>query len=507
MSRTLLFVVGCSVLAALSPNRSDASQTTLSSMSISDRDALTLKINAAANEFANVRPHFENDHLPIHITAILDPVSESLIVHMDERFGPISAYVEMEDFEHGLWLTLEPLLENVPSVRGLELRFGGKDMYFWFPEERSPPEVKRVEMSNRNGRFSPVVAVAAGHGYYFHHGYNDWRPQRSMHNGILEDEISVTFATLLYAELYLASMSPVDVRESKFGKHKPSGQPYYMMAARYLLEESIPERPDIWHSLPDSTEVLRERDEDIRSRPLYANAIGAEAVFHVHTNASDDGSVRGTRAFVQKGRDESVKLANSVLCYMKEQIHAQEKFAGFPVAASPQDGNHGENRLASMPSVIIEVGFHTNSEDAKALKDIDFQSASMRGVAKGYKLFKEGKGCEEFSVEAPAAAEGMVDDLVSIPVRKVRGFPSFPVTVVASRKECAAGSSCESASGRAKDESAMSEFALGYKCVEADVARSPFTMVVSGKDSDDVFAKPVEISLTCKPRPVEPESV
>ncbi|UPG86142.1 N-acetylmuramoyl-L-alanine amidase [Luteibacter aegosomatis] len=505
MSRTLPFVLGCCVLASVVPNRGAASINALSEMSASDKASLERRITEVANNYANSYQHFEGDRLPIHINAVFDPTANSLIVNMDERFGPMSTSPEMEDFRRRLEIELEPYIDGLSSFSGLRFRFGGKDMYFWFPEERDPPAVKDKKRLSATG--APVVAVSAGHGYYYHHGYKDWRPQRSPYNGILEDEITLVFASLLFADLYMSNTSPVLVREGGFGQHKPSGQPWQMMGARYLLEDSMPNRPDIWHSLPDATEALRDYKEDIRSRPLYANELGADAVFHLHTNAVDNSATRGAKVVVQEGRVESIKLGSAVLCYMKEQIHAQKDFKGYPVSNTLTQGNYGENRLAAMPSVIIEMGFHTNTEDAKALKDIWFQNASMRGVAKGYKLFKEGKGCEEFTVETPAAAEGMVDDLVPIPVRKIRGFPSFPVTVIASRKECATGSSCESASGRAKDESAMSEFALGYKCVEADVARSPFTMVVSAKDSDDVFAKPIEISLTCKPRPVEPESV
>lgn len=56
------------------------------------------------------------------------------------------------------------------------------------------------------------------------------------------------------------------------------------MAARYNLQEILPGQPEIWNSLPTATHDLREYDEDIRSRPLYANHLNATGLISVHTN-------------------------------------------------------------------------------------------------------------------------------------------------------------------------------------------------------------------------------
>lgn len=53
---------------------------------------------------------------------------------------------------------------------------------------------------------------------------------------------------------------------------------------------------------------------------------------------------------------------------MKELIHAQEAYKDFYVATQPESGNYGENTSAIMPSIIVEVAFHTNVSDAAALK-------------------------------------------------------------------------------------------------------------------------------------------
>src|SRR3546814_2540627 len=99
-------------------------------------------------------------------------------------------------------------------------------------------------------------------------------------------------------------------------------------------------------------------DEDIRSRPLYANHIDADVLINLHTNASTNAAANGTRAFVARNRPYDLELANNILCGMKELIHVQAAYKNFNVANQAViAGNYGENNRARMPSVVLEVGF------------------------------------------------------------------------------------------------------------------------------------------------------
>ena len=108
----------------------------VSAMSVSEREALEHRINVIANDVANARPFLYEDRLPIHIEASFDPVSESLIMHTDERLGPSSGSPDVEDMRHAVDQTIWPLLESIPSFRGIDWRYGGKDIYFWYPQDR-----------------------------------------------------------------------------------------------------------------------------------------------------------------------------------------------------------------------------------------------------------------------------------------------------------------------------------------------------------------------------------
>jgi N-acetylmuramoyl-L-alanine amidase len=62
---------------------------------------------------------------------------------------------------------------------------------------------------------------------------------------------------------------------------------------------------------------------------------------------------------------------------MKELIQAQEPYRDYLVVSEPGQDNFGETRVAKMPSVIVESGFHTNASDALALQDPVFRTAAM----------------------------------------------------------------------------------------------------------------------------------
>jgi len=458
----------------------------------SNADSLEVRINRIANDVANRRPYFDDDPLPVHIATSFNDDGDLLIMDLGERLGPRSGLATVEELEADIQESIWPLVNGRPGFKGIEWRFGGKDMYHWFPQDRPKP----LSMKRFGG---PDVLIGAGHGYYYHYGFKDWRPQRDVHHGILEDEITTEYASVLFGTLLISGVSPASIRESSFGNHGPSGQPYHMIAARYQLQDKLPARPDIWHSLPDNTEDQRERLEDIRSRPLYANEVGAGALIHLHTNALDNPAVRGTRVFYQLGSSESARLGSMILCYMGEAIHSIEKYRDFPVDSAPTPGNHGENRLASMPSVIVEVGFHTNAEDAAALTDYKFMTHSMTGVAKGYRLFDSGRTCEPFEISAPAAVEAKVDQ-DAVVMASGAGFPTFPVAFRLTLAACDPSSgSCGIDYESIRSEEQLGSVGLSFTCRAEHVGKT-VKLELTAEDFEGVKAGPIAISAMCHPK-------
>ncbi|WP_425481894.1 N-acetylmuramoyl-L-alanine amidase [Lysobacter panacisoli] len=269
--------------------------------------------------------------------------------------------------------------------------------------------------------------------------------------------------------------------------------------ARYSLQGQYPGNPEIWHSLPGSTDGLRERDEDIRSRPLFANHVGASTLIHVHTNAGDP-LARGTRVFIQEGRIADAQLGASILCYMREQIQSLPAYTAFPVQTAPQYDNYGENRLATMPSVIVEVGFHTNPTDAAALQNATFRSAAMRGVEKGYRLNSEGRtGCTPFAISSIPSSPGKYYQ--DFPVKYYfTGYPRFPVTLKTTNVSCPSGWTCSNKStsyARVVPSPLTSNF---YCTAQSTTPAATFKWRTTLVDADGVATKPVDHTTTCSPR-------
>ncbi len=246
--------------------------------------------------------------------------------------------------------------------------------------------------------------------------------------------------------------------------------------------------------MPDSTDKDREIKEDIRARPKFANFIKADALISLHTNGSDNSSVRGVEVYYHQDKPENKALADSMLCYMQEIVSAQEGYGEFPFRRPARAGRHGENRIGVMPSVIVEIAYHSNPEDALALQDPAFRTAAMKGVEKGYRLWREGKGC------TPLALQRVTD--TTLPSHAVgdvevhfEGHPQFPVTVEITSLYCPPGWTCEGGQ-EVRREPQDSPLTFEIECGRGNQTRTLLWQTVL-RDDDGVASKPVEHRLTC----------
>jgi hypothetical protein len=271
------------------------------------------------------------------------------------------------------------------------------------------------------------------------------------------------------------------------------------MDGREYLKVVYPNNKGIWDigKIPGKDPNKWEYNKDINSRPLFANFIGADALFNLHTNASEtDPTASGTRAFVARNRAEDLALANSVLCGMKELIHAQDAYQTFSVANQAQpSGQYGENTLAHMPAVVLEVAFHTNPSDAAALQDPVFVDAAMKGVEKGFRLHAEGKVCKPFKITSIPDVTIPYPGTTVIPVN-FDGFPYFPVTMTIENVFCPPDNDCTGGTAvfSVEQESPLSiEVSCSGTSETTDVSRWRTHLT----DADGVKTNAFEHQLTC----------
>ncbi|WP_281256903.1 N-acetylmuramoyl-L-alanine amidase family protein [Xanthomonas pisi] len=347
----------------------------------------------------------------------------------------------------------------------------------------------------------PLLLLSAGHGLYIKHdgAKSTWSYQRDPKNGMLEDTTTPAYATAVNNAL-TANGSQINtalVRSESTAIHTPSGKPWWEVSAKYYLMDLLPDQQKIWASIPnDKTSVEREKNEDIRSRPLYGNYLGASYGLHIHTNAADSNAIRGTTGFYQKDHpltEKSKDLTSKILCSMKEIINADATYAQWSVDTAPRAENKGENRVAEFPSTIIEVGFHTNALDAAALQNEKFRLLASKGMAKGLKLYNEGTACTPFKIDSIPASSGPQGSQVPYKVN-YSGNPTFPIIMYFEPVKCAPGWTCQT--GTRTTTSTSSPLTFNFSCgTGSATATNVFKRWLV--DADGVKTEPVEVSHTC----------
>lgn len=302
---------------------------------------------------------------------------------MDGAQIPAELDARLQAIRLALLLQREQAGQTLPP---LEFRFNGQRLEDRYPEPRPAGQ-------HRDGaavREALDVFLSAGHGWYLRDG-RAWRLQRPLVNGMVEDLVTPQFARKLAASLHGGGVTTAGARSEKDQLFPAATKPWWQMASRYHAKALYPARPDIWQSYTDRQSPLREYNDDIRTRPLLANMLGAATLIHLHTNAAGP-AARGAMAFHQPGRPTDRRLGHVLLCAMRASVQAAPGYAGYRVRVQPHEGNYGENRLAGAPSILIEIGFHTNASDAAALQDPVFQQAVAAGLEQGYRNFHAGHG-------------------------------------------------------------------------------------------------------------------
>lgn len=426
--------------------------------------------------------------------------------------GAIAVTEDLSDKLREVSNTVYDLLDGIFSYRFINEQFGGKDISDFFDELKKPAQGNKNYKRGPSTQEPAPVVLSPAHGWYFHYGSVNSRvlQRPSETNGILEDLLTPAYAIELGNELSSRNDGDITFISSTRSLYdtsvnSESGKPWNHMAARYYLKRLLPDRTDIWNAYPNGTRpnrlALREYDEDIASRPRFADYLSAGALLSLHTNASSNLAARGTQIYVSKSSRASVDLGNHLLCFMKEVIRAQPGYEDWRVDDSVRAGSYGENAAAA-PAVIVEIGFHSNQADAAALKDPAFRQASMKGIAKGYQMHKRGNPCQHFQVDGIADTTGPQNTSVPVAVH-YRGFPRFPVRATVKFLTCPSGWTCATFTRTFHSEQS-SPLGYDHRCNTSGSSHptSTFRIRTTLTDADNVQAVS-EYAWTCT-SPVNP---
>lgn len=426
----------------------------------------------------------------VRVEIRLDVSARSMTINFGPGYlpGPEGSYDE---------LFLQPMASSLRffaersglEVNDIHFLFEGKTLEDYYPEDLAVP------MRSARKSAPASALVSSSHGYISLHPGREWEFQRPAPLGLQEDVLSPVYGDELQVLMEQRSGLVVHRARSRSTElHPESNLPWEHMSSRYHLKALFPERADMWNEFPNSTASAREKDEDIRARPNYANHLGVDVLISLHSNGHDSATIRGTEVYYHHSKTEDKPLADSIICSMRELIRAQPGYETFPVRETSSPGNHGENRIGEMPSVIVETAYHSNTDDVAALQDPVFRSAAMKGVEKGYRLWASGKACVPLAGKAISDVEVHAGKRVEVDIPLV-GNPQYPIQIITTNTQCPPGWTC--GKGKQVVNSPDEPTRIGVSCGAGSSGTLGWETHVL--DADGVASKPVPFSVRCVP--------
>ena len=469
-----------------------------------DRDGLEAMLTTHLQRLVDRQKRLEGQGSYIKVKSVkYDARARIIYLDLGNAYVPRRHSFEFLESLRELNIEVSDVVWDSIPLDGVRFLYDGKDIYHYFPDEPRQPKPSTKKNADVNATAIPLIVVSAGHGAYYHYGSPTfgaarWTEQRDPANGIVEDNITPGYAIELSNWLLARSdVTTAFARSFSEAIHTPSDRPWWKVAARYHLATLYPDNTNIWNSRPNDTDSERERKEDLQSRPYLANHLGASTLLHVHTNGVTNPAARGTRVYFQTGRTADKPLADSILCYMRELIHAQPAYINFPIAPTTGEDDNAETRLATMPTVVVETAFHSNPDDALALQDPLFRTATMKGVEKGYRLNAAGKTtCEPFKIDSIPNVSGPQN--TNIPANiDYSGYPQFSVKRKTEIIGCASGWSCRNYNGTYRA-SVPTPLTFSFRCsVSSPKPAATFRWRTTLTDVDGVVTNSVEHTSTC----------
>jgi len=126
---------------------------------------------------------------------------------------------------------------------------------------------------------------------------------------------------------------------------------------------------------PGNHSLYQSRVQDLTKRVEIANQRGADLFLSIHVNSFPDRREGGAQTFSQPGSVEGKRLAESI----QRELN---RFLVYPGRAAKQV-DYFTNRIAKMPSAIVEIGFITNPREEKLMVDPEYQQKIAYAIYAG----------------------------------------------------------------------------------------------------------------------------
>jgi N-acetylmuramoyl-L-alanine amidase len=327
------------------------------------------------------------DAAPRNYERLLAPRQAGVrVLHVDLRQTSSTQVIAIDLSQRSLTYepsgNIEPLLDMI--IEATASAIGPKQLVEYkftiegLPVDQFLPRAARLSRQAQSLGAGGVVLVSPGHGLYWDETLLSWHLQRPRIRGIVEDLVNWDIARYLRDELLGRNVHTQMARYPETDDTAgPSGSARWQEAAKYFIQ-ALGAPVDIWNFGVD------DYARDINARPFYANWIDAAALISVHNNA---GARTGTETWYDDTNGlegESARLAQAVNTHVVSAIRQRYNANWIDRGLRVCNGCKGENRLATRPSIIVEIAYmDTATPDNDALHDDAFKRIVAEAIADG----------------------------------------------------------------------------------------------------------------------------
>lgn len=122
-------------------------------------------------------------------------------------------------------------------------------------------------------------------------------------------------------------------------------------------------------------DLVTKKRRDLSYRTRIANQSGADLYLSIHANSFPQSIYRGAQTFYKKSDPRSKLLAQAIQYQLVKRLGPNRRRA--------KAGDYRVLNDTEMPSVVIEVGFLSNPEEAELLKDEGYRDRIAKAIFHG----------------------------------------------------------------------------------------------------------------------------
>lgn len=131
-----------------------------------------------------------------------------------------------------------------------------------------------------------------------------------------------------------------------------------------------------------------DRTADLRSRPAFANRIGADCLVSLHCNGAANPDANGFEIYTTPGRDHSDQLATAIFEAWSRMFPHQRRRTDTSDGDPDKEANYLVLRECRVPAVLVEIAFITNPQEEAFLRSPANHDAMAAAVADGIEAWE-----------------------------------------------------------------------------------------------------------------------